>query len=131
MLTIVSGFIGYGLTDSEVQRYFKAIRALKLLFLIKEVKIFNEPASHLVNALAKVGNILIPALFIIYIYAVVGLYTFSGNPYPIQTLNTTDAEAPTISIRIPIGQFTMMKYSCAGKDRVLLSMENSSSASTR
>lgn len=31
------------------------------------------------TALAKIGNLLIPALFIIYIYAVVGLYTFSGS----------------------------------------------------
>ncbi len=31
------------------------------------------------TALAKVGTIMIPALIIIYIYALVGLYTFSGN----------------------------------------------------
>lgn len=30
-------------------------------------------------ALAKVGNILIPAVFIIYVYSVVGLYTFAGT----------------------------------------------------
>ena len=35
------------------------------------------------NALAKVGNILIPAIVIIYVYAVVGLYTFSGIFYDI------------------------------------------------
>ena len=30
-------------------------------------------------ALAKVGTIMIPALIIIYVYALVGLYTFSGK----------------------------------------------------
>lgn len=78
-MTIVFGFIGIGLEDDEVSRYFKALRTFRLIFLIKEIRIFNEPASYLMTALAKVGNILIPALFIIYIYAVVGLYTFSGN----------------------------------------------------
>lgn len=39
----------------------------------------KKPASDLMAALAKVGNILIPALVIIYVYAVVGLYTFSGT----------------------------------------------------
>ena len=33
------------------------------------------------SALAKIGNLLIPALFIIYVYAVIGLYTFSGIFY--------------------------------------------------
>lgn len=31
------------------------------------------------NALKKVGKIMIPALVIIYVYAVIGLYTFSGT----------------------------------------------------
>ena len=78
-LTIICGFVGYGLNNDDVARYFKAIRALRLLFIIKEIKILNEPANSLMTALAKVGNVLIPALFIIYIYAVVGLYTFAGN----------------------------------------------------
>lgn len=31
------------------------------------------------KSLAKFGKILIPAVIIIYVYAVVGLYTFTGN----------------------------------------------------
>lgn len=77
--SIIAGIIGCSITEDEVSRYFKAVRTVKLLFLIKEVEILNKPASALMAALAKVGNILVPALVIIYVYAVVGLYTFTGN----------------------------------------------------
>jgi hypothetical protein len=72
------GITGYLLEEGEVLRYVKAFRALRLIFLIKEIKFLNEPTTHLITALAKVGNILIPCLLIIYVYAVVGLYSFSG-----------------------------------------------------
>lgn len=41
------------------------------------------PANNVLNSLKSVGKILIPALFIIYMYAVVGLYSFSGINYVI------------------------------------------------
>lgn len=33
------------------------------------------------KSLIKFGNILVPAIIIIYVYAVVGLYTFSGKKF--------------------------------------------------
>ena len=78
-LLVISGIVAYSLEDGEPQRYFKAFRTLRLIYFIKEIKFLNEPSAHLIMALAKVGNLLIPALLIIYIYAVVGLYSFSGS----------------------------------------------------
>lgn len=37
MATIVCGFTAFGIEDHDVQRYFKAVRALRMLFLIKEI----------------------------------------------------------------------------------------------
>lgn len=73
------GIVGVAIPEDSISRYFKALRTLRLLFLIKEIDIWNRPASDLMQALAKVGNILIPAIVIIYVYAVVGLYAFTGN----------------------------------------------------
>ena len=128
-LTIICGFVGYGLNNDDVARYFKAIRALRLLFIIKEIKILNEPANSLMTALAKVGNVLIPALLIIYIYAVVGLYTFAGNFIFIKISNTVSAELLIMSTKLRIGLFMRIKFSSAVKDPVLLLMENNSSVS--
>jgi hypothetical protein len=83
VVSIISGLCGCLISDPEISRYLKAIRTIKLLFIIKEIEILCKPASDLMNALAKVGNILIPAIVIIYVYAVVGLYTFSGICYHI------------------------------------------------
>lgn len=69
--------------------------------------------QNLLTALAKVGNILIPALVIIYVYAVVGLYTFSGTLYAIQTSSTTGAGLPTTSSGHQTGQSTKPRYSYA------------------
>lgn len=73
------GIVGVAIPEDSISRYFKALRTLRLLFLIKEIDIWNRPASDLMQALAKVGNILIPAIVIIYVYAVVGLYAFTGK----------------------------------------------------
>ena len=78
----ISGIVAYALPTGEPQRYFKAIRTLRLIFFIKEVNFLNEPTAYLMGALAKVCNILIPFFLIIYVYAVVGLYAFSGNSCP-------------------------------------------------
>ena len=64
--------------NDEISRYFKALRTLRLLYFIKELEFLNKPASDLMLALAKIGNLLIPAIVIIYVYAVVGLYAFAG-----------------------------------------------------
>lgn len=61
------------------QRVLKAIRTLKLLDLLQKCETLRKPASNLMEALGKILNVLIPAFFIIYIYALVGLYSFAGT----------------------------------------------------
>lgn len=113
LFCIVTGVIGGALHNNEVARYFKAMRTLRMLFFIKEISILAKPVQNLLTALAKVGNILIPALVIIYVYAVVGLYTFSGTLYAIQTSSTTGAGLPTTSTNHQTGQSTKRRYSYA------------------
>lgn len=79
--TSIAGIIAFTLNDTsfETARYFKAYRALKIIFLIRQIKYFYDPAYSLMTSLAKIGNLLIPILFIIYMYAVIGLYSFTGK----------------------------------------------------
>lgn len=48
------------------------------------------------TALAKVGQIMIPAVIIIYAYALVGLYSFSGI-YPLKKIMNTVNVEPLIT----------------------------------
>ena len=77
LITIISSFIGHHI-DIEVGRYFLAIRALKFLLLIREISFLNEEVGVLMNSLKKAICILAPALCLIYVYTIVGLYSFHG-----------------------------------------------------
>lgn len=77
-LTIVSAFIGHNISNDETGKYLLAIRALKLIFMIKEVQELNEEVGRFMSSFKKASYILVPALILIYIYAIIGLYSFLG-----------------------------------------------------
>lgn len=79
-------------------------------------------------ALAKVGNILVPALVIIYVYSVVGLYTFAGNLPSIQTSNTTGVDSHRMHWLPPTGLSTPKKSSFVGKSPARCTMATSMNA---
>ena len=77
-LTIASAFIGHNISNDETGKYLLAIRALKLIFMIKEVQEPNEEVGRFMSSFKKASYILVPALILIYIYAIIGLYSFLG-----------------------------------------------------
>ena len=63
----------------EAIRVLKALRVLNLMNLLGKIEALGDTAKNIVNSMQKVLNVLIPAFFIIYIYAIVGLYSFAGK----------------------------------------------------
>ena len=49
--------------------------------IVKESTYLQVPAAKLVNSLSSVSKILFPAAMFIYLYAVVGLYSFRDYEY--------------------------------------------------
>ena len=87
-------FLGAHLQEEEVAKYFQAVRAFRIAFLIKEVQALNEQMQVLVSSVKKASNVLVPALCLLYVYAVVGLYSFSGTFFIIQTWSIAGAGTP-------------------------------------
>ena len=69
-----------------------------------------------------------PAIVLIYVYSVIGLYAFHGKIVFIQILSLPNAEIQIISIKYQIGQYINMKYFFVVKDNAQLLMELSISA---
>ena len=69
----------------------------------------------LVASVKKASNVLVPALCLLYIYATVGLYSFSSTFAFIQTSNTTSAGTPTTGEGQPTGLSTRRRCSYVGK----------------
>ena len=59
----------------------KAIKILRTLLIIKYSSFLNLPGKNMMNALRSVTKILLPAAILVYIYAVVGLFTFRDYEY--------------------------------------------------
>ena len=76
-LTIASSFVGHH-TAEDVNKYFLAIRALKVIFLIRDVPDLSEEMGIFMNSFKKASFILVPALCLIYVFTIVGLYSFLG-----------------------------------------------------
>lgn len=57
----------------------KAFRSIKILYFIKIFSPINQAASNLLNSLQNVGSVLVPAAVFIYMYAIIGLFSFSGK----------------------------------------------------
>ena len=79
LLTVTATFIGIHLQNQEVAKYFQAVRTFRIAFLIKEIEGLNEQMHILVSSVKKASNVLVPALCLLYVYAAVGLYSFSGT----------------------------------------------------
>lgn len=80
-MTIGSGCAAFFVNDEETYRYLKALRTLKLLFLLKHVENMKTPVLSCLRALKKAVIILLPAMCLIYVYAVVGLFSFVDYEY--------------------------------------------------
>ena len=79
LMTVVATFLGIHIQHEEVSRYFRAVRTLRIAFLIKEIEVLNQQMHILISSVKKASNVLVPALCLLYIYAAVGLYSFSGT----------------------------------------------------
>ena len=104
-LTTLFGFIAFGL-DGRPQIYLKAARTLKLLLLLKINHFLAEAIKNLILSLKNQGKILIPAALLIYIYALIGIHSFSSKVLLIKTTNTTVAGLLITSLRVQTGQST-------------------------
>jgi hypothetical protein len=82
LITNICGYLSYGLNDfPEPVRYFKAIKIIRLLMIVKDSTYLQVPAAKLIYSLSSVGKILFPAVLFIYFYAVIGLYSFRDYEY--------------------------------------------------
>ena len=79
-----------------MSRFFQAVRTLRIAFLIKEIEVLNRQMHDLVSSVRSASNVLVPALCLLYIYAAVGLYSFSGTFFIIQTWSIAGAGTPKI-----------------------------------
>ncbi len=61
-----------------ILKYAKLLRPLRLLLVIGETSLI-VPAYNLFTSVKAISKVLFPAVLCIYIYAIVGLYTFSGT----------------------------------------------------
>ena len=116
--TIVSTFIGFHVGNDDVGRYFLAIRVLKLVFLIKEVQFLNQEMKVFLSSFKKASYILVPALCLVYVFTIVGLYSFYGIRFLIQIYNTTDVGIQSTSTKVLTGQSMRIKCSFAERDPV-------------
>lgn len=110
------GILGCTIEEDEPQRYIKAVRTLRLIFLIREIPFLSEPATHLVFALQKVSTVLIPAFLIIYFYAATGLFFLSGSSILTKIWNTIDVGIQTTNSGHRTGQCMKMKFFFVGKE---------------
>jgi hypothetical protein len=58
--------------------YVKTLRCLRFLLIVRETSLI-VPAYNMLASLKSISNVLGPAILFIYIYAIIGLYTFSSN----------------------------------------------------
>ena len=80
-ITIFCGIFSIFIIPYTIKKYFKALRCLKLLYLFKDISSFNKYLSNFLIPLCNNCYFLIPGVFLVYIYAIVGLYYFSGLEY--------------------------------------------------
>jgi hypothetical protein len=76
IITIGTGCAAFVVINEDLDRYLKATRTLKLLFIIKSFDSLKVPVSSFIKALKKAGKILLPAICFIFFYSVVGLFSF-------------------------------------------------------
>ena len=79
LLTIGFSFAGLLIEDYEVARYFLALRVLRLRIFLCEISQLETELTNLVRWLKMGGSILVPILFMTFIYAIAGLHFFGGN----------------------------------------------------
>ena len=77
MVAFASGVIS--LTGPVViLKYAKALRCLRLLLLVRETNLI-VPSYNMLTSLKSIRKVLCPAILFVYIYAIIGLYSFSGT----------------------------------------------------
>lgn len=81
LLTIGAGCAAFIVTGEELNRYLKAFRTLKLLFIFKLFESLKNPVLSFLKALRKAGKILLPAMCLVFIYSVIGLFSFVDFEY--------------------------------------------------
>jgi len=77
LTTFISGILCIT-GPSVIIMYVKALRCLRLLLIVRETSLI-VPAFNMLTSLKSISNVLGPAILFIYIYAIIGLYSFSSN----------------------------------------------------
>lgn len=72
-----------------ILKYVKMLRPLRILVIIRDTSLI-VPTYNLFTSVKSISKVLFPAILTIYIYAIIGLYTFSGIFYLNQEINMTD-----------------------------------------
>lgn len=94
LLTFVCGIL-WVFRPLIILRYVKMLRPLRILVIIRDTSLI-VPTYNMFTSVKSISKVLFPALLTIYIYAIIGLYTFSGNfVINIKGMNMTDAETLT------------------------------------
>ena len=78
IISLLSGLSILFLQEEKVLKYIRAIRCLRLLLFL-EIAPMKNPFNNLLKASKNLVKLLIPAFFVIYIYSIVGFYSFSGK----------------------------------------------------
>ena len=78
VISLLSGLTILFLEEEEVLKYIRAVRCLRLLLFL-EIAPMKNPFNGLLKGTKNLAKLLIPALFVIYIYSIVGFYSFSGK----------------------------------------------------
>ena len=76
-----------------ILRYIKMIRPLRILVIIRDTSLI-VPTYNMFISVRSISKVLFPAILTIYIYAIIGLYTFSGIFLYKKTMNMKDVEIP-------------------------------------
>ena len=78
LISLIAGLSQIFVINETALRILQAISCLRLLIIVRTTSLFT-PFNNMIRAMKNANKIIIPALALIYLYSIIGLYSFSGK----------------------------------------------------